>query len=227
MTVLRIVPAIAMLIAAPFAATPASAQFFFTPHDFRAGPVRGDELGLAQPLPGATDAERRAGLVWNLRSALNVGALACDFEPTLLTVSNYNTMLVNHKDELKKSFDTLNKYFIRVNKSAAAGQTAFDNFSTRTYSSFTPVAAQYGFCQTAGAIGRAVIYAKRGTLGDVAAEHMQEFRNSMTPWGEQRFPHKIAFDGSVTLPRLDDACWKKKGDWNDKACGPLNWLARG
>ena len=133
-------------------------------------------------------AEVRAGLVWNLRAALNVAALQCDFAPMLLTVDHYNAMIKDHSAELKAAFDTLNAYFVRTAKTKAAGQTAFDRFGTRTYSAFATVAAQYGFCQTASKVGTEAIFAPRGHLGDVAVNYMREMRNSLVPYGEQQFP---------------------------------------
>ena len=129
----------ALLAAGLFAGSPASAQFFLKSYDFRGGPVTGLEPELGMPLPGATPAEVRAGLTWNLRAALNVAALQCDFAPTLLTVDQYNAMIKDHSVELKSAFDTLNAYFVRTAKTKAAGQSAFDRFGTRTYSAFATV----------------------------------------------------------------------------------------
>ncbi|MDD1451225.1 hypothetical protein NHF48_009950 [Sphingomonas sp. H160509] len=150
----------------------------------------------------------RAALVWHMRAALNVAALQCQFEPTLLTVPNYNSILADHGEELKGAFDTLTKYFVRVNKAAGpkAGQTALDQFGTRTYSSFATVAAQYGFCQTAGSIGRDAVFAPRGHFADVALARSRELRNSLIPWGEQRFPRYIGRERGGTdddPPRSD------------------------
>ena len=52
------------------------------------------------PLPGATPAEYRAHLLWNLRSGLNVAALQCQFSPYLRAVDNYNALLAHHAREL-------------------------------------------------------------------------------------------------------------------------------
>ncbi|WP_436430976.1 hypothetical protein, partial [Enterococcus faecium] len=70
MTVLRTLAVLAAVASAALAG-PASAQFFFQSHDMSGPPARGDEPGLPS-LPGATEDEVRANLVWNLRSALNV-----------------------------------------------------------------------------------------------------------------------------------------------------------
>jgi len=215
----------AVLLAGLACATPASAQFYFKSKDLRGAPIKGDEPGLLQPLPGATDPELRAGLVWSMRSALNVAALQCQFEPTLLTVDNYNAILGDHKDELKKSYDTLLKYFTRINKTKAAGQSAFDQYGGRTYSSFTAIAGQYSFCQTASSIGRDMIFAQRGGFGDVASRRMRELRNSLIPWGEQQFRRDSGADARMFLPQLDPLCWTKKDEWNVKKCGPtVQWV---
>jgi hypothetical protein len=213
----------AIACAALMAAAPASAQFFMKSKDLSGQAVRGDEPGIAQPLPGATDKEIKAGLVWTLRAALNVAALQCQFEPTLLTVDNYNAILADHRTELKESYDTLTAYFKRVNKTPKAGQTALDQFGTKTYSSFNAVASQYNFCQTSAAIGRASIYAPRGSFNAIAQERMRELRNSLTPWGEQQFPR--AFHPEWRVPRLEKACWSKKGEWQAKKCGVLDFPA--
>jgi hypothetical protein len=211
-----------VVAAAGMAVTPASAQFYLQHYDYSGAAVRGDEPGLAQPLPGATPDEVRAGLVWTMRSALNVAALQCQFEPTLLSVNNYNAMLLDHSAELKTSWDTLNKYFARTTKTKREAQGALDQFGTRTYSSFATVSSQYGFCRTASSIGRDALFAARGGLGSLAQARLRELRNSLVPYGEQRFARSIGYD-RASLPRLDPMCWNKKGVWQEKKCGVLNW----
>jgi len=225
MGVWRLASAVA-LATCGIAASPASAQFFIQSRDFSGSPVKGDEPGmLAQPLPGASEAELRASLTWTMRAALNVAALQCQFEPTLSSVDNYNAVLRDHSTELKSAFDTVTKYFTRTGKTKAAGQTALDQFGTRTYSAFATVAAQYGFCQTAASIARDAVFAPRGTLGEVAENRMRELRNSLTPYGEQRFARVLTRErGPTPLPSLDARCWSKKGEWNFKKCGTQNWL---
>ncbi|MCT8002594.1 hypothetical protein NZL82_11965 [Sphingomonas sanguinis] len=210
------------------AAAPASAQFFLQSYNFEGKPVRGDEPGIGQPLPGANPAELRAGLLWNMRAALNVAALQCQFEPMLSTVANYNAILKDHDVELKGAFDTLGAYFKRTSKTPREGQMALDQYGTRTYSSFAAVAAQLNFCQTAGSIAHAAVFTPRGHLGELAVERMRELRNSLTPYGEQRFPRYIGREHvAVTMPRLDAPCWNKKAQWVAKKCGAQNWPPAG
>ncbi|MEG3177983.1 hypothetical protein U1872_17205 [Sphingomonas sp. RB3P16] len=225
MTVLRKLTATTALAAAVFAAVPASAQFYFKSHDFSGPPIRGDEPGLPT-LPGANDEEVRANLVWNLRSALNVAALQCQFEPSLMTVENYNIMLINHQDEFKKSLLLLTKYFARTNKSPRLGQDAMDRYGTKTYSAFTTTGAQFGFCQTAGAVATHAAYAPRGQLYQVAANDMSALRNALVPWGEERFPRRVVIDTRVSMARLDDMCWSKRGEWVERKCGAFTTVFR-
>ena len=209
MTIVRIMAGL-LLAAGLFAGSPASAQFFLKSPDFHGAPVTGTEPELGMPMPGATPAELRAGLVWNLRAALNVAALQCDFSPMLLTVDNYNAILLDHKAELKGAYDALNAYFARTNKTKAAGQSAFDRFGTRTYSNFSSVSSQYGFCQTASKIGREALFAPRGQFGDVAINYMRELRNSLVPYGEQQFPRAFYARTYLFLPGFQPSCWRKE-----------------
>lgn len=214
--------AFALGMAAAVAASPASAQFYYQSHDYAGESVHGDEPGIMQPLPGATPAELTAGLVWTLRSALNVAALQCQFEPTLLTVGNYNAILLDHRDELKASWDTLGKYFKRSYKTPKEGQNALDQFGTRTYSSFATVSSQFGFCRTANAIGRDALFQPRGSLAALAQARMRELRNSLKPFGEQRFVNRLTLE-NANVPRMDPICWNKKGEWQIKKCGAPAW----
>ena len=202
--------------------SPAQAQFFFESHDLRTPPVSGAEPGmLAQTLAGASPAELRAALVWNLRAALNVAALQCQFEPTLMTLQNYNALLGDHADELKSSYTTLTRYFTRTSKTAKAAQTALDQYGTRVYSSFSTVSAQRIFCQTAGEIGHAALWTPRGSFGTLAQERMGQMRNALVPWGEQRFRARPV-PTAARLPRLDPVCWR--GDlWQSRQCGVQDW----
>jgi hypothetical protein len=211
----KLLPAIA--IAGVIAAGPASAQFFFKSHDMTGTPVTGSEPGVLPPMPGATPDELTAGLVWQLRSALNVAALQCQFAPTLLTVSNYNAIIHDHDAEFDAAQQKLLGYFIRVNKTKSAGQTAFDQFNTRVSSDFSTVSAQYPFCQTASEVGQAALFAPRGGIAKIAEDRTRELRNSLVPWGEQKFPGSVQVY-NVTIPQLSDQCWKK-GDWDIKRCG--------
>ena len=211
--------------AAVFTAAPASAQFFMKPADLRGAPVTGTEPGISGPaLPEATPAELRAALLWNLRAALNVAALQCQFEPTLLTLGNYNAILRDHETELRAAYATLEKYFIRVAKNnKRAGQTELDRFGTRVYSGFSTVSAQLTFCAAAGSIGHQALFAKPGTLGELAQSRMRELRNSLVAWDEQQWHNRQFRPISAQQPMppfFDEKCWKKE-TYVVKKCGPI------
>ena len=222
MTVLRMVLALGGAVTSLAAAAPASAQFFLRSHDYRGEAVTGVEANLGQVLPGASPEELRAAMAWNMRAALNVAALQCPFEPTLLTRENYNAVLLDHKDELAGVWQTLTKYFTRTAKTAREGQNALDQFGTRTYSNFATVSAQLNFCQTASEIGRDAIFTPRGGFVPLAMSRIRELRNSLTPYGEQHFQRYLGRD-RASQPRLDPICWNKKGEWVTKKCGTFAW----
>ncbi|HWK37122.1 hypothetical protein [Sphingomonas sp.] len=218
MRVSRFLATAAGVLVATAAAQPASAQFYFQPPDQRGPPVTGAEPGVIGPaLPDATPKELRAALVWNLRAGLNVAALQCQFAPYLLTLSNYNKLLLDHSDELKTSYDTLAGYFTRTAKTKKAGQTALDTYGTRVYSGFSTVGAQLTFCATSSDVGQAALFTPRGSFGTLAEERMSEMRNSLRYGGEQRFPGGIN-PRHVSLPPLEEKCWKKDL-WVSKKCG--------
>lgn len=214
------------LACAVAAATPASAQFYYKMAPYEAGPVEGDEPGLGLPLPGATTAEYRAALIWNLRSALNVAALQCQFAPELNTLDNYNDMLTHHKAELKTSFDTLEGYFKRTSKTAKEAQMALDTYGTKTYSSFSTVGAQLSFCQAAGYIGRDTLFVRKGALLGVAQRRMRELRSSLIARRELQFHYYVVPSTyRADLPNLDPRCWNKKNIYDIKRC-PWSGYAR-
>ncbi len=219
MSVVRILAAAAAATLS-IAATPASAQFFLKPLDLDGARVTGSEPGVTtQALPGATPEELRAAVLWNLRAGLNVAALQCQFEPTLLALSSYNALLFNHADELKKSYDLIAGYFQRTAGKGRAGQTALDQFGTRVYSSFSTVSAQLGFCQAAGEIGQEAVFIPRGYLGEFAELRMRKMRNSLTAYSEQQFTRNLGYVRPVRLYQFENRkCWRK-GVWQTKRCG--------
>jgi hypothetical protein len=197
-----------MLAAAPMIAQPAAAQFFWSPPDFSTPPLTDAEAATALGLPGATAEEIRAGLVWNLRAALNVAALQCQFEPTLLSISNYNAMIAHHDAELDAAQAALLGYFQRTVGKGKPGQAAADQYGTRIYSGYSTVQAQRGFCQAAALVGRQAIFANRGSLNEVARSGLGAIKKSLVLAGEQ-FYGDPGRSYSLTLPSFDKKCWKK------------------
>jgi len=208
--------AVALLGVGAVWAAPASAQLYWESPDFQGAPVTGAEPGVLIPLPDATPAEINAEIVWTMRAGLNFAALQCQFAPSLMTVANYNDLLKHHSKELAGEYKTLQGYFKRVAKkgtSPAAINAAFDSFNTRTYSSFSSVFAQIGFCQTASRIGTTALMTPKGSLKVVAHNRLQELRNSLKPAGDRIYtsPHYIQFAGA-NVPAFAPECFDKKGE---------------
>lgn len=155
----------------------APAQLFLVPPSYPSAPIDGSDPLVGLPLPGATPAEYRAHVLWNLRSGLNVAALQCQFSPFLRTVSNYNAILAHHNRELAAAYTALEGYFRRVN--GRTGPRQFDLYSTQTYNGFSTLDGQLGFCQTAARIGREALATPKGQFGQLAINRMREFRASL------------------------------------------------
>ncbi len=183
------------------------AQLFLTQPDFRPGPIDGSEALVGIPVPGATPAEYRSHLLWNMRAGLNVAALQCQFSPYLRTVGNYNGLLAHHSVELAAAYATLNGYFKRVH--GAKGQKLFDDYSTATYNNFSTLQAQYGFCQTAADIEKQALTTAKGDLHLLAQRRMRELRNSLIPVGDPRPAYNPYLMRFSPLPPLQENCWKK------------------
>jgi hypothetical protein len=203
-------------------ALPASAQIFWKSPDYRGAPITLEEQGIGVALPGATPAEQRANLVWQMRAGLNVAALQCQGFPTLLSKDIYGGVLINHKDELAKSYATLANYFKRVEKSPKAAQQALDKYGTKTYIGMSTVQGILGFCETASHVGKSALYAPRGLFEAVTMERLRELRNSLLPGREQQFA--VGHNPPVTtFPNLAKQCWvrdrKTKLEAYDSRCG--------
>lgn len=192
------------------AAQPAAAQLYFSQPNFNPAPIQGSDPLVGLPIPGATAAEYRAHLLWNLRSGLNVAALQCQFSPYLRAVPNYNGFLAHHSTELASAYTTLNGYFKRVH--GAKGQKLFDDYSTSTYNNFSTFQAQAGFCQVATNITKSALALPKGQLHALAENRMRELRNSLIPVSDRTAvgynPSLVRMD--ARLPPLANDCWTKK-----------------
>ncbi|MGE4323265.1 MAG: hypothetical protein AB7E60_09580 [Sphingobium sp.] len=218
----RVITGLAIALTA-IAATPASAQFFWSPPDYDAPPLTDATAATALGMPGANAAEIQAGLVWNLRAALNVAALQCQFEPTLLAISNYNAMIAHHDAELDAAQAGVLGYFHRTVAKGRPGQAAADQYGTRIYSGYSAVQAQKGFCQAAALVGRNAIFADRGALHDIARQGLPSIKKALVPVGD-RYYGDPGSRYTMALPSLDRKCWKKgklqarcQQAWTEKA----------
>jgi hypothetical protein len=194
----------------------AGAQLFVYDPDYKRGPIEGSDPLVGLPLPGATPAEYRAHLLWNMRVGLNLAALQCQFSPYLRTVDNYNSILAHHSKELAEAYTVLNGYFKRVQ--GAKGQKAFDDYNTITYNNFSTLQAQYGFCQTAGAISKEALTRPKGQFHVTAQNRMRELRGSLVPVYDRLTVYNPYQIRMPAMPELREECFDKKNRLR-KRCG--------
>lgn len=168
-----------LALAAAAAASPAAGQVYLYEPSLQSGPIEASDSLVGIALPGATAAEYRAHLLWNLRSGLNVAALQCQFSPFLRTVDNYNGILAHHSAELGSAYRAIEGYFRRVH--GAAGARRFDDYLTQTYNNFGSLQAQLSFCQTAARIGKEALARPKGQFDQLATARMRELRSSLVP----------------------------------------------
>jgi hypothetical protein len=207
--------AAAVAVAAPQVA---SAQLFFNDPDLKPGAIEGNDPLVGLPVPGATPAEYRAHLLWNLRAGLNVAALQCQFSPFLRSVDNYNSLLAHHSGELAAAYKAMNDYFVRVQGNAAKGQKAFDDYTTITYNNWSTFQAQYGFCQAAAGVAKEALTRPKGQLHLTAQSRMRELRNALTPAIERTLVYNPYQIRMPALPELRAECFDKKNRLR-KRCG--------
>jgi hypothetical protein len=204
--------------AATLAAAPAPAQLYISQPDLRAAPIEPSDPLVGLPLPGATAAEYRAHLLWNLRAGLNVAALQCQFSDYLRAVPNYNGLLAHHNVELAAAYTTLNNYYKRT--LGAKGQKAFDDYSTITYNNWSSAQAQQIFCQTATNITKSALAAPKGQLLALAQARLRELRNALVPVYDPRPAYRPYLIRFKALPPLAAECYNKK-DLLRRICGGM------
>lgn len=218
-TSFRAASLVAAGIAAMIAPAAAHAQIYLTQPDYRPGPIEPSDPLVGVPLPGATPAEYRAGLLWNLRAGLNVAALSCQFSPFLRAVPNYNGILAHHSEELAQAYTVLGNYFKRV-QGPVKGAKAFDDYSTIIYNGWSTLQAQYGFCQTASNIEKSALATPKGQFYELGVRRMRELRNSLVPYYD---PYTVRYNPYqirlAQLPPLDNECWGKRSNELLIRCG--------
>jgi hypothetical protein len=220
----RAILAAAAAFAGAAAPSAAGAQLFLTDPGFQKGPIDGSDPLVGLPIPGATPAEYRAHLLWNMRAGLNVAALQCQFSPYLRAVDNYNGILAHHNKELAEAYLAMNNYFARVQGSKAKGQKAFDDYTTITYNNFSTLQAQYGFCQTASAIAKEALTRPKGELYLTAQQRMRELRGSLVVPPYVRLvtydPYQIRMP---VLPPLDEKCYDRKNRLRERCANAYGY----
>jgi hypothetical protein len=206
----------AAAFAAMLTATPAPAQLYIISPDLRASPIEPSDPLVGLPLPGATAAENRANVLWNLRAGLNVAALQCQFSDYLRAVPNYNAVLAHHSGEFAAAYTALNNYYKRT--LGAKGQKAFDDYSTMTYNNWSAAQAQQIFCQTATNVTKSALATPKGQLFQLAQARLREMRHALVPAYEPRPPYRPYLIRLEPLPPMQAACYSKKGVLR-RACG--------
>ena len=176
----------AALVALPAAAAPARKK---PPAKPRAAPVveaapvyeshSGVHIPQAATMRPLTPAEAEANAIWNLRAGLNVAALQCQYSRFLATVRTYNDLLKHHSAELAAAQATMVGHFKRYDGTRALN--SFDQYTTKTYNSFSTLDAQYSFCAAAGEIGHNALMLAKGGLGKYALAQNPVLRSSLTP----------------------------------------------
>jgi hypothetical protein len=144
-----------------------------------AKPLSGFMVPKQVQLRATSPAEAEAHAIWNLRAGLNVAALQCQFSPFLRTVRNYNEFLAHHSSELNKAQAVMKGHFRRYD--GARSLNSFDQYTTRTYNSYSTLDAQYSFCAAAAEVGRRVLTQKRGQLGNDAPNENLLLRGALVP----------------------------------------------
>jgi hypothetical protein len=146
-------------------------------------------------LRNPSSAEAAANAVWNVRAGLNVAALQCQFSGYLKTVKNYNDFLKHHGDELVAAQQTMISHFRRYDGARAA--SSFDQYTTRTYNSYSTLDAQYAFCDAAGRVGRLVLALPKGKLTGMALTLLPQVRQSLM---QQALSPALAIIPMAALP---------------------------
>lgn len=159
----RKAPAKKPVAAPPAEVTPATTGGFMVPK--------------AVILRSPTSAEAASNAVWNVRAGLNVAALQCQFSGYLKTVKNYNDFLKHHGDELVSAQQVMLGHFRRTDGNRAAN--SFDQYTTRTYNSYSTLDAQYAFCDAAGRVGRLALALPKGKLTGMALTLLPQLRLSL------------------------------------------------
>lgn len=213
---MRVIGRLAALATALAATAPGQAYLYWTRPAVNTAPVTGDEPGIAIDLPKATPKEKLANVLWATRAGLNVAALQCQFAPILSTVKNYNALLHQHGDELKATQATLLAYFKRT--SGKTWQTAFDQYTTRTYNGFSTLHGQLSFCDTAGEVGRDALSRKIGAFNMTATNRLRELRTSLLPVGDSGLVYSVDTSWIPILSNVVPTCYDKKG--REKVCKP-------
>lgn len=112
---------------------------------------------IAQTAP----ARSPAATLWQLRSGLNVAALACRQPEDDMIVAGYNKLLADHRDELAVAY--------KAQVAEFSGPAAFDDAMTRLYNRFAAPAGADALCDSARIVLEEANAHPERPLGELAA----------------------------------------------------------
>lgn len=150
-------------------------------------------------LRSMTAAEADANAIWNLRAALNIAALQCQYSPFLATVNLYNGILQQHVDEMSRAKATMMGHFRRYE--GARAETSFDQYTTKTYNAYSTLDAQLAFCDSAATVGRELLAVRQGQLAPIAQDRAAKVRASLVSVKPLSFLGSLSLQ-PVSLPEL-------------------------
>ena len=120
----------------------------------------------------AGPARSPAATLWQLRSGLNVAALACRGPHDDAIVIGYNRLLRDHRDELAQAY--------RAASAEYSGSAAFDGAMTRLYNRFAAPGAQNALCDAARIVLDEAGARPGQPLGDLAGPALAMLEDAFT-----------------------------------------------
>ena len=136
----------------------------------------------------------QAATVWQLRSGLNVAALACRGAGEAAIVAGYNRLLADHRAELASVYRTVAREY--------GSESAFDAAMTRTYNTYAQPAAQAALCANAEDVLAAIGDRPLGEVADTALARLQG--NAQPGYGQVMTQVAVATIPHILDERQDD-----------------------
>ena len=88
------------------------------------------------------------------------------------------------------------------------GQNTLDQYTTRTYNSYSTLDAQLAFCDSAALVGRWALTAPKGGFAAIAARYLPDVRASLSPQEDPMTRLVLAW---ADVPVLENPCLNKRG----------------
>ena len=183
---------VALLCITGLLSAPASAQLYWKSPDFRGPPDHRHRARHPDPAARRDDdrTQRRSGVDAARGAQLRGAAMPV----RSLADDGFQLQSAARPPQQGAGRPTTSRckgYFVRsAGKKASqnAINAAFDSFNTRTYSSFSSVFAQRGFCQVASNIGQEALMEPKGSLKITAHDRLQRVAQQPQAGGRPREP---------------------------------------